>query len=547
MGFRAVSWGSGFAVCSGYGSFAVKSLRDLPILLEYEDQAMTTTDVVTLARSENQALALGQYALDFLAGRLGEPGPAAIEQVELFHLDSVACAVSALALGASAPRILRAEALEYAVADPTRGATCFGSAVRVWPEKAVVANSSAVREWDSNGTNFGYNPARGYTRGEFGHNDFYPVVIAAAQQRGLDGRAVVRGMLLVDEIRGRLAEAFALRSYKIDHVVHGAIASAAVYAAMLGATPEQIESAIGMVVAHYIPFRAIRAGKQLSDSKGASAAISAEVAVLSAARAMRGFRGPADIFRNPEAIFCLFEKPAEPKTSPFDLTLAAGGDDFAVRDMHFKLGLYEHQSAGAIQGVLDILRKYPALLETPDQITRIEIEIYEPAYSIIGDPAKRDPRTRQSADHSMVYIIGTLLRKAIERRQTGWIPLMLLPADYDDAVLFHPLTRRLMERMEFRHGGPEYDALYPEGIPTTVLIEHAELGRISSGLVMFPLGHARQQSAEFRDVLAAKHAALITGCVDDPADWLVRMGRVQSWTASEVASIYSFGIRWPQR
>ena len=29
-----------------------------------------------------------------------------------------------------------------------------------------------------------------------------------------------------------------------------------------------------MVCAHYIPFRAIRAGKQLSDSKGASAAIS---------------------------------------------------------------------------------------------------------------------------------------------------------------------------------------------------------------------------------------------------------------------------------
>ena len=39
---------------------------------------------------------------------------------------------------------------------------------------------------------------------------------------------------------------FSLKSYKIDHVVHGAIASAAVYGAALGATPEQIESAIGM-------------------------------------------------------------------------------------------------------------------------------------------------------------------------------------------------------------------------------------------------------------------------------------------------------------
>ena len=81
-------------------------------------------------------------------------------------------------------------------------------------------------------------------------------------------------MICIDEIRGRLAEVFSLKTYKIDHVVHGAIASAATYGARMGATAEQIESAIGMTVAHYIPWRAIRAGKQLSDSKGASAAIS---------------------------------------------------------------------------------------------------------------------------------------------------------------------------------------------------------------------------------------------------------------------------------
>lgn len=47
-------------------------------------------------------------------------------------------------------------------------------------EKAILANASAVREWDSNGTVFGYNAnIPGHTAGEFGHNDFYPVVIAA--------------------------------------------------------------------------------------------------------------------------------------------------------------------------------------------------------------------------------------------------------------------------------------------------------------------------------------------------------------------------------
>ena len=162
-------------------------------------------------------------------------------------------------------------------------------------------------------------------------------------------------MLLLDEIRGRLCEVFSLKSYKIDHVVHGAIASATVYGAMLGASPLEIEHAIGMVVAHYIPWRAIRAGKQLSDSKGASAALSTEVAILSVHRAMQGFVGPKDIFRNPEAIFRQFEPTSNDDHSPFDLVLTHSGSDFAVMRMHFKLGLYEHQSASAIDGLINII------------------------------------------------------------------------------------------------------------------------------------------------------------------------------------------------
>merc|ERR1712061_535996 len=226
------------------------------------------------------------------------------------------------------------------------------------------------------GTVFGYNPSiPGHTAGEFGHNDFYPVVVAAAQVvGGISGKKALKAMICLDEIRGRLAEVFSLKSYKIDHVLHGAIASAAVYGALAGATAEEIESGIGMTVAHYVPFRAIRAGKQLSDSKGASAAISTEAAVLSMRRAMRGFLGPRDIFRNPEAIFRFFEPTTGTKAdrgnidialgnkvrwgpgpSPFNLVLSHSGSDFAVCGMHFKIGLYEHQSAGALEGVVKLL------------------------------------------------------------------------------------------------------------------------------------------------------------------------------------------------
>jgi 2-methylcitrate dehydratase len=512
-------------------------------IMSAEKQGILDGNVVLLPADRNQALGIGQFAVDFMSGKLGEPSEAVYRRTELFHTDSVVCGLSALALKTNAPTLLRQESLDYPAGANQPGATVFGSAIPVKPEKAIVANSAAVREWDSNGTNFGYNPTRGHVAGEFGHNDFYPVAIAAAQMRGLDGRTAVKGMILIDEIRGRLAEVFSLKSYKLDHVVHGAIASAAAYGAMMGATPEQIESAIGMTVAHYIPWRAIRAGKQLSDSKGSSAAISTEAAILSVQRAMRGFQGPRDIFRNPEAIFRFFEK-TDGDRSPFALALSHSGDDFAIMGMHLKLGLYEHQSAGGIQGLVDLLAHHPELLEdkTGDRIRSVKIVAYEPAFGIIGDPAKRNPKTRQSADHSMVYIISTLIRKALDSGQTDWTDLMLSPYDYSQAAINNRTTRAIMERVQFEHGGKEYDSRYPEGIPTSVIITDRSGRTYDSGLVMFPAGHARNTTADLDAMLAAKFTMLGRLATDDPKGVLERFDKLSGKSASDIQNLYDFPL-----
>ncbi len=142
------------------------------------------SEFVTLACDSNQARGIAQYALNMMLGHHAGPSDAVLARVEQFHLDSIACGVSALAAGANAPTVLRREALEYCVPNgrtdnsvspnggvdrqicpSNAGVPMFGSTVRVAPEKAVLACSSAVREWDSNGTNFGYNPERNATAG----------------------------------------------------------------------------------------------------------------------------------------------------------------------------------------------------------------------------------------------------------------------------------------------------------------------------------------------------------------------------------------------
>jgi len=507
---------------------------------------MTTTE---LLKNTNQAVGIGEFAVGFMSGKVGSPAQDVLDRTALFFTDAVLCGLSAVAVKTNAPTILRNEALSYPC---DKGATVFGSNKRVSPEKAILANCAAVREWDSNGTNFGFNPNLGHTAGEFGHNDFYAVPVAASQIMGLDGATTLRGMVLLDEIRGRLAEVFSLKTHKIDHVVHGAIASAVVYGAMCGATPEQIESAIGMVVAHFIPWRAIRAGKQLSDSKGSSAAISTEVAIVSMQRAMRGFVGPKDIFRNPESVFRLFEPTGG--DAPFDLVLSHSGSDFAVMGMHFKIGLYEHQSAGALQGLLQLVQQNPTVAENISNIASIRIAAYEPAFGIIGDPEKLNPKTRQSADHSMVYIVSTMLRKAsefIELEGTAlfeesnddvWKRLMLTPFDFDANAINNKTTRVIMKTIEFVHGGETYDEKYPDGIPTSLTIETHDGALLESGLIMYPSGHARNTECDLQSILQAKFLMLGKIATDDPSLVVDLCLSIENMDSGSVMSLWDIAI-----
>jgi 2-methylcitrate dehydratase len=147
--------------------------------------------------------------------------------------------------------------------------------------------------------------------------------------------------------------------------------------------------------------------------------------------------------------------------------------------------------------------------------------------------------------------VATLLRKAYEARragwdgQDGWRRLMLAPADYaeDDTALFHPLTRRLMSHIDFRHGGPDFDSRYPDGIPTTVEIGHARLGPQSSGLVMYPQGHARCEPRELAALLEHKFRLLAGLGVDDVDGLVRRFTKLVEKSPIEIAGLYDFSIR----
>jgi 2-methylcitrate dehydratase len=218
--------------------------------------------------------------------------------------------------------------------------------------------------------------------------------------------------------------------------------------------------------------------------------------------------------------------------------------------MHFKLGLYEHQSAGALQGLINLLLENPEITNDPTQIKTIKVTAYEPAFGIIGDPAKRDPRTRQSADHSMVFILSRKLRKAIlagedlaSDNDAMWKQLMLMPEDYSDEALFDEQTRALMQLIEFEHGGEEYDSRYPDGIPTSIVLQMADGRELDSGLVMYPSGHARNESADLKGILATKFSRMGELGMDGHAASVEKLNNLTALDADQLWTLWDFDIK----
>src|ERR1041384_3222244 len=99
-----------------------------------------------------------------------------------------------------------------------------------------------------------------------------------------------------------------------------------------------------------------------------------------------------------------------------------------------------------------------------------------------------------------------------------------------------------MDKIEFIHGGPEYDAKYPDGIPTRVDIEHRHLGRLSSGLVMYPEGHARNRSGVLQRLISCKFLKLASLGAGNVAALQKRFENLAGKSPADLAEIYDFEI-----
>ena len=363
--------------------------------------------------------------------------PEARKALRLRILDSLGCAVAAL--DSDVLRAVRGEVEELG-GRPL--CTLIGGG-RTAPDRAALHNAAAVRYLDFNDSFM--------APGETCHpSDNLGAVLAAVEFAGGDGRDLLVSLAVAYQVQCRLSEVAPVRARGFDHVTQGAYAAAAGAARGLGLDAAATANAVAIAGTAFNALRVTRTGT-LSNWKGLAYPNTAFSAVHAAFLARAGITGPAGVFEGNKG----FE---DTIAGPFSIDWA-GEDLEAVRRTSIKRFNAEFHSQAVLEAVLE-LRQEAGIAGR--QVERVEVDVFQVAYDIIGggeEGDKRDVRTKEEADHSLPYLVAVALFDG-----------QVLPAQYAPDRILRADVQDLLRRVDVRPAA-DLSARFPAEHACRVRIE----------------------------------------------------------------------------
>jgi 2-methylcitrate dehydratase len=359
--------------------------------------------------------AMTEYAVSL---KYGSIAPSSIKATILHLIDSVACALGALH---SRPAMVSRRIANTAFS--TFGASVIGLPHRTTPEYAAFANTVMVRYLDFNDTGIGGHPS-----------DMIPAVLALAEPIHASGKEVIRAIHAEYEIVAALRRAgFTPRKQHVDQVqaVLGAAAGSGI---ILGLDLPQMANAISLAITANIPLRVTRTGK-ISDWKGCATAHCAMMAVLAARWAKEGLTAPPDPFEGIAGLYELL------RVGPFNMEgvgLPRNGLG-AIESTGLKFYPAEYSAQGPLGAVLELRKQFRL-----EEVEQVNISLPWGGWHEIGGgqgdrEEKWNPTTRESADHSLPYLVAVALSDA-----------EITPESFSDERIRDPALRPLMQKITVR-------------------------------------------------------------------------------------------------
>ncbi|PYX72086.1 MAG: MmgE/PrpD family protein, partial [Acidobacteria bacterium] len=175
------------------------------------------------------------------------------------------------------------------------------------------------------------------------------------------------------------------------------------------------------------------------------------------------------------------------------------GESWRVTQCGMKAFPTEGLTHTPISAVLDLVKENDL---HPDQVEKIQIRSLARAADILSDPSKYDPRTKETADHSLPYVIAAALA---ERQVT--------PAQFTMEKIMDPKIRAQLQKVEVV-ADPEIEKVFPALQRVIVDIMSTD-GRAFTKQLDYPKGDPRNPLTD--QELEEKFAALAEGVLSSRA------------------------------
>jgi 2-methylcitrate dehydratase len=358
------------------------------------------------------------------------------QELKIHVLDALGCAIGAL----KGPPIktLIAQIEEFG-GNPLVSLIAGGKTA---PDRAAFYNAALVRYLDFNDTYL--------AKHETCHpSDNLGAVLAASEYAGKSGKEFLTALAVAYQVQCRLSDVAPVRAKGFDHTTQGAYAVAAGVAKALGLGQKKTAHAIAISGTANNALRVTRTGS-LSNWKGLAYPHTVFAATSDTFLAMHGITGPLEVFEGNKGFMDAIAGHFEIDWQGENLEI--------IRRTNIKKYNAEFHSQSALEGILE-LREANHL--QADAIERIEIEIFDVAYNIIGggeEGDKHNVHTKEEADHSLPYMIAVALLDG-----------EVTPRQYTPKRIERRDVQTLLRKVEVRPSA-EMSELFPEAMPCRIQV-----------------------------------------------------------------------------
>ncbi len=317
----------------------------------------------------------------------------AIYQAKRFLLDSVGCALG----GYQQHDVAIALEVLDEIAGPGK-ATVIGTGRQMDAVSASLANALMIRCMDYNDIYWKQDPSH--------PSDIFPAAMACCERVVGGGRELIAGLVLGHEFEMRLCEAAfpGIRERGWHHATLTAFVSPIVAARMLHLDCSKMQHAIGISASARATLGAVTAGK-LTMMKNTVDPMATQSGVLAALLAEKGYTGPEHVIDGKEGLVHCFG--ADWK---FNILTDRLGESWRITQCGMKAFPTEALTHTPISATLALVKDNDL---KPNDIAKVHIRTTARGADILSDASKYDPHTKETADHSLPFVIAA----AIAERQ----------------------------------------------------------------------------------------------------------------------------------